>query len=76
MKIDFIYQNFYIFTNKKYVINLKLYKNPIKCYYKIDHQNIKKIFKYYCSLTNVYYSDDLLYNALQYNKFKIMDLVY
>lgn len=75
LRMDFIYQNFYIFTNKMYAISLHINGLTIKCWYRIHYRNIKKIFKYYCSLVNVYYTNGLLYDAMKYNKINLLDLI-
>jgi hypothetical protein len=75
LKIDFIYQNFYIFTNKTYKLLLPLQNVMIPCSYKIKHSYLKKIFKYYTSLVSIYYSKEILIRALQLNKLTLMDML-
>ena len=75
LRMDFIYQNFYIFTNKMYSIPLHINGLNAKCWYRIHYGNIKKIFKYYCSLVNVYYTNGLLHDAMKYNKITLLDLI-
>lgn len=75
LRMDFIYQNFYIFTNKMYSISLHINGLNTRCWYRIHYGNIKKIFKYYCSLANVYYTNELLYDAMKYNKILLLDLI-
>ena len=75
LRMDFIYQNFYIFTNKMYSIPLDINGLNTRCWYRIHYRNIKKIFKYYCSLVNVYYTKGLLYDAMKFNKINLLDLI-
>ena len=75
LRMNFIYQNFYIFTNKMYSITLHINGLNTKCWYRIHYRNIKKIFKYYCSLVNVYYTKGLLYDAMKFNKINLLDLI-
>ena len=75
LKIEFINQNFYIFTNKSYIFSLQLGNISIPCSYKIKHTYLKKIFKFYTSLVAIYYTQDLLFRALQYNQLQLLDLI-
>ena len=75
LKIDFIYQNFYIFTNKSYIILLNICGLPLRCSYKIKHRYLKKIFKFYTTLVCEYYSRELLCRALHSNKIILLDLI-
>ena len=75
LKIEFIYQNFYIFTNKLYKKNIPIQDITVIFYYKIKYNNLKKIFKYYSTLVAEYYSKELLCRALRYNNLILLDLV-
>jgi hypothetical protein len=75
LKIDFIYQNFYIFTNKSYILLLPLQNVMIPCSYKIKHSYLKKIFKYYTTLVGIYYSKEILIRGLQLNHLTLLDML-
>ena len=75
LKMDFIYQNFYIFTNKVYICYFKIYNAKIALKYFLYHKNLKKIFKYYCSLVDKPYSEMLLFDALIFNKLNLIHLI-
>ena len=75
LKIDFIYQNFYIFTNKSYILLLPFQNIIIQCSYRIKHSYLKKIFKYYTTLVGIYYSKEILIRGLQLNHLTLLDML-
>ena len=75
LKIDFINQNFYIFTNKIYIAHVSIQHMHIPCVYKIHHRNLVKIFKFYTSLVCRYYEHSLLRDALQKKQLQLLDLI-
>jgi hypothetical protein len=76
LKIDFINQNFYIFTNKHYIVHIPIQGMYISCMYTIHHRNLVKIFKFYTTLVYRYYEQSILRDALQTNRLRLMDVMY
>tara|TARA_B110000208_G_scaffold47918_1_gene63449 strand:+ start:2806 stop:3264 length:459 start_codon:yes stop_codon:yes gene_type:complete len=75
LKMDFIYQNFYIFTKKPYIYYFKINNIIIQSLYHLNYKKIKKIFKYYCSLVNKNYSKKILFDALKFNNISLLQLI-